>query len=61
MNHEIAYLITMAYTRKVLSKGLISKADYQLFNQRMLEKYTPAYAPLLVDKDLIEGEFRALI
>lgn len=61
MKHEIAYLVTMAHMRKALSKGLVSKGDYELFNQAMLKKYTPAYASLLSDKDLIEAEFRALI
>lgn len=61
MKEEVAYLVTMAHTRKALSKGLISKADYRLFNQEMLKKYTPIYAPLLSEKDLIEEGFRALI
>ena len=61
MKHEITYLVTMAHTRKALFKGLISKADYQLFNQKMLAKYTPVYGRLLSEKDLIEGDFRALI
>ena len=61
MKDEVTYLVTMAHTRNALFKGLISKNDYQLFNQKMLAKYTPVYGRLLSEKDLIEGEFRALI
>ncbi len=50
---EIVFQMTMAAAREMLGQGLISKTEYKHFEEKMLEKYTPAIGGLFATLDLL--------
>lgn len=50
---EIVFQMSMSAAREMLGQGIITKAEYRHFEEKMREKYTPAIGALFARIDLI--------
>ena len=50
---EIVYQMTMSAARQMLEKGLIPDEQYQKYDTKMRQKYTPIIGTLWSSNDLI--------
>lgn len=50
---EIVYQMTMSAARQMLEKGLITDEQYQKYDTKMRQKYTPIIGTLWSSNDLI--------
>ena len=48
LQRELRFQLTMSVARRMLSKGLISEAEYRDFEREMAEKYVPVIGGLSV-------------
>lgn len=44
---ELTYQLTMGYAKKMVEKGLLTKEEYAMFQQRMLELYCPVLSKIM--------------
>lgn len=56
MQNEKLYQATMAMTRSMLSRGLITEDEYRQIDTIFTEKYAPSSGTLFSDIDLINFE-----
>ncbi len=49
---EVVYQMTMAAAREMLSRGIITREEYDRFDTKMQQKYSPIFGNLLTLPDL---------